>query len=35
MVQCSDSESFGLSVVESLATGVPVDRHPHLSVERD
>jgi glycosyltransferase involved in cell wall biosynthesis len=24
MVQCSDSESFGLSVVESLATGVPV-----------
>jgi glycosyltransferase involved in cell wall biosynthesis len=24
MVQCSDSESFGLSVVESLASGVPV-----------
>jgi glycosyltransferase involved in cell wall biosynthesis len=24
MVQCSDSESFGLSVVESLAAGVPV-----------
>ena len=23
MVQCSDSESFGLSVVESLASGVP------------
>jgi glycosyltransferase involved in cell wall biosynthesis len=23
-VQCSDSESFGLSVVESLASGVPV-----------
>ena len=23
-VQCSDSESFGLAVVESLATGVPV-----------
>jgi glycosyltransferase involved in cell wall biosynthesis len=24
MVQCSDSESFGLAVVESLASGVPV-----------
>ena len=24
MVQCSDSESFGLSVIESLACGVPV-----------
>jgi len=24
MVQCSDSESFGLAVVESLAAGVPV-----------
>ena len=24
MVQCSDSESFGMSVVESLAAGVPV-----------
>jgi glycosyltransferase involved in cell wall biosynthesis len=24
MVQCSDSESFGMSVIESLACGVPV-----------
>ena len=24
MVQCSDSESFGMSVIESLASGVPV-----------
>jgi glycosyltransferase involved in cell wall biosynthesis len=24
LVQCSDSESFGMSVVESLASGVPV-----------
>jgi glycosyltransferase involved in cell wall biosynthesis len=24
MVQCSDSESFGMAVVESLASGVPV-----------
>ena len=35
MVQASDSESFGLSVVESLASGVPVVVTRTCPVERN